>query len=177
MCRELFVIAATLSTCLVARADTYTFSISPTTTPGDTYINYSESGVLTTENVGNPYSVLVTGISGPNIIALVPPSTDPWDIGNDNLLYPGIPSCFDTGGISFTEKIDGVVDTVNLFGIGYTDDGINLGNGHYGGVDLTMAPTPEPSGIALLGTGLLGVAGVVRKRNSRSTLHASGKMG
>lgn len=35
------------------------------------------------------------------------------------------------------------------------------------GVLSTVAPTPEPSSIALLGTGMLGLAGVVRKRTCR----------
>ena len=52
----------------------------------------------------------------------------------------------------------------------YTSDGYTvLLPSSYTGVDaapstLTAAVTPEPSSIALLGTGMLGIAGVVRKR-------------
>jgi hypothetical protein len=50
-----------------------------------------------------------------------------------------------------------------------SESGANSGNG-YVDVDLISAATPEPSSIFLIGTGLLGIAGIVlRRRRDRQT--------
>lgn len=56
---------------------------------------------------------------------------------------------------------------VNLWGNSASDyelfEGNYLGDYH-GSLSTSMAPTPEPSSIVLLGTGILGAAGIVRRK-------------
>ncbi len=60
-----------------------------------------------------------------------------------------------TGGV-YTFSSGGPCALTNYFGIGTYTNNFSL--------DITPAATPEPSSLILLGTGLLGVAGVVRRR-------------
>jgi hypothetical protein len=88
----------------------------------------------------------------------------------NNLLYfPGLPSV-DIGGIVF--ELNGnanIASGINLYwdGLGYRSiDGGN--NGPYVQLSITpvdpAAPVPEPGTLAMVCTGIAGVAGVLRRR-------------
>ena len=82
----------------------------------------------------------------------------------DNLLSLDGGNPVDLAGLAFT-LVDGT--EVNLF---YNDSTPDSGvlyenNGYSAGVaSLTVAATPEPSGLMLFGTGMLGLAGAMRCR-------------
>jgi hypothetical protein len=58
----------------------------------------------------------------------------------------------------------GFVPTPGVLNFSSQNDELNTGTGvSYSGT-LTATPTPEPSSLALLGTGLLGAAGIARRR-------------
>ena len=161
----------------VAFADDFHFSFGTTADP------FSGSGTLTATAEGNG-EYLVTAISGTTdtgngvnrtIQNLLPVGTFPTvDNGgyyppNDNLLFfPSInESNFDSSGVSY---ILGNGAQINLFNGGGADDALlERSNGAivFENVDVSITPsavTPEPGSIALFGTGLLGVAGMMRRR-------------
>jgi hypothetical protein len=88
----------------------------------------------------------------------------------NNLLYvPGAPSLVDIAGIAF--KINGdnnILDGVNLYyNGGYINGTLNSdGTAAYNPAveNLQVSSTPEPSTFLTLGSGLLGLAALARKR-------------
>ena len=94
----------------------------------------------------------------------------------DNILTPNAATPLDGNGLAFTA--DGVSYNIGYAGLqaeylGIRANDINFDQHTYQGVPIdfsitptatTSAVTPEPSSIALLGTGILGMAGVLRRR-------------
>ncbi len=146
-----------------ALADTFSFSFG---TAGVTAFNgsgtltgsltapgqYRITSVTGTTNTGNGTNRVISGVDGLNAFE-----------GNDNILYmtPGS-FFFDDGGLSYG-LANGAM--VNLF----------LGSGEIlqrvSGVTVSQsapisvtAVTPEPSTLLLMGTGMLGTLGVLRRR-------------
>lgn len=128
---------------------------------------FSGSGTLTTDSNGDG-SYTVIGITGPGVTGLIDPGQFQF---NDNLLFPGEASLLDEEGFSFTDVMGDTSYDVNIF---YDSDSAAYftiledadGNGQF--LDTTFsvsAVTPEPSSVALLGTGFLGLAGVSRRRS------------
>ncbi len=177
--RFLVAAVAVLSASLAARADTFNFTF------GTTADAFSGSGIFTASSV-SAGQYLITGISGTTdtgngvnrtIASLLAPGTFPtFSNGgtvppNDNLLFDPQANggYFDQAGVSF--KLDNGAQ-VNLFHVPFdpSDAFLLRTNGatvnENVAITLTKvtAVTPEPNTIVLLSTGLLGMAGVVRRR-------------
>ena len=91
--------------------------------------------------------------------------------------YPTVTTIFNQGGGPFYFTVPAVVGTETQYGPPIVvnvlvDAGINIGytissswsSAPFNGEVFTLGSTPEPGSIALLGTGLLAVAGVLRRK-------------
>jgi len=146
---------------LAAHADTFNFDV--TGSAG----GYSGSGVLTTTMNGSG-QYLITGITGNGVTGLTAPG---GFHGNDNLLFTTSAPFVDANGFSFTAESGPDHFDVNVF---------NNGSGYFAffrdednatdtlpitfNVTPAASPVPEPSTLLLIGTGILGAAGSVRRK-------------
>ena len=176
--RSFVVSAALFSAGLAAHADTFQFSF------GSSSSAFSGSGVFTTGILEAPGEYLITGVTGtaetsPNgpglvIASLLAPGTFPT-LSNGGTFPANDNTLFVANGTG-TLSQDGVSLSlrngaqINLFNDGSGTDALlerATGAVVYEDVPVTIkavATTPEPSSFVLLGTGLLSVAGFVKRR-------------
>lgn len=152
-------IAAVFCAAGFAHADVFTFNAQGSAG------GFSASGTLTANDNGDG-SYTVVGITGPGVTGLIGPGQFQF---NDNLLFPGQASMLDSHGLSFNDVMGDTSYQVNISyfdGAGYfttlvdSDNNSQLLTTDFS----TSSVTPEPCSIALLGTGVLGLAGVLRRR-------------
>jgi PEP-CTERM motif-containing protein len=133
---------------------------------------FSGSATLAASNNNNG-SFTITGISGAGNatgISLLAPG---GFAGNDNLLFPSASSVLDAKGFAFSDTVGNTsfkVDVAAAAGGGYQASFLdNDGNGATLPVTFSLArvgATPEPGSWILMGTGVLGLAGLMRRKIS-----------
>ncbi|QHS51287.1 PEP-CTERM sorting domain-containing protein [Edaphobacter sp. 12200R-103] len=157
----LAVAAVCATSSLAAHADTFNFAVSGSAG------GFSGSGILeTTPNGSGQY--LITGISATGVTGIIAPG---GFNGNDNLLFPTNAQTLDPNGFSFSAANGPDSFDVNVYndGTGYFAffrDEDNFTDTLPITFDVTPAasPVPEPGTLLLLGTGILGVAGSLRRK-------------
>lgn len=167
--KKILLLCVVFASALLASATSVNFQFNYTLGSG------TVSGVLNTTDQGNG-TFLVTDATGSYLGVPITGVFDAGQSGNvfsfDELLFFPSSPAVDLGGIVFELNGDTNIGTgMNLYwdGAGYRSiDGGN--NGPY--VQLSLgpvtpdAPTPEPGTLALLGSGIVGVAGMLRRKLS-----------
>ncbi len=157
-----FVIVLAIS----ASADTIAFSYSGTgvSASGTLYANNNSNGTWSIYGINALYN-------GIPVTQVIPTGTSPYFIYDNLYYYPPNPTYFDNAGLLF--DVPGV-GQVNLCYVG----GAPCGSGGYAsilwdGSSYTFTqvdsysfgvPSPEPSALLLLGSGVLAAAGAMRRK-------------
>ncbi len=159
----------TLTISSVAHADTFDFSFSGILFSGSGTFTATEEGATDVYDVTSVTGTVRDWAGSSNISSLI--GLNKFN-GNDNkLILPGIAPpflptrLFDTNGVSFALADGDVINLNNSWGVEYAVIGgpKGLALPEFDSVGIAKnSPVPEPSSLALFGTGILGVAGAIR---------------
>ena len=150
--------AALLSASLAAHADTITLDAATSSNGTYNYTYFSNNGSVFS---GSPFTF--TGLSGVTGASTQVP-------GFFTVSFTSTSVSFDTAsgngaqGATFTDLFSITSSVLTLGTVQYSIPTTPAQTGTTLGPVAAVAVTPEPSSLALLGTGILGVAGVIRKR-------------
>lgn len=162
----------------VAKADTFSFTFTGTVPLNSLGITFSGTGYFDATQIGATDLYNVTNVYNGSVTDSLGDSSDIAGLlavndyqGNDNILiYPGTfgiygVKYFDHNGVSFS-LVDGI--DINLNDTLLFENAVAGAGGfditELDVVDVSPAPAPEPGGLALLGTSILGGAGLLRRR-------------